>query len=301
MKIFAPLPGEYIASALKRGNELLGVKSLPATDFYIKPIPRIGYGISNSIKRLNAESREHQIFEFPEFLTKYNVAEEVLNNHTLHPLNAALGRSRAHTNPTPKVWMKMCPDCAEQDHEIHGSAYIHRRHVQASVQVCDIHGSKLLNTCPHCSIPLRRHSITKLGMCSQKQKFSKSSENSKRELNSPKHLYAKFIAKLLNYSGPMVKRDIADFLAQYSLLKYYAKELEYSNMNMDITIIIERELGLSVKNTNHGYLLDNNFPIIAFLGCRTAERYLDLLVNENARESLKKTVMTARLHWAQLY
>lgn len=274
MKIFAPLPGEYIASALKRGNELLGIKSLPATDFYIKPIPRIGFG-SNSVERLRADFRDHQVFEYPQFLTRHKIAEEVLNNHTLHPLNAALGRSRAVTNPTPKVWMKMCPECAEQDHETHGSAYIHRKHVHASVLVCDIHCSKLLKTCPHCSIPLGRHSITGLGLCCQRYKLSKSSDLSKLVPNSPMHLYAKFIAELLNYSGPTVNRYMAGYIADFSLLRYYAKRIMSSNMIMDITLVIEEELGLSVKNTNNGYLLDNKFPIIAFLGCRTADRYLD--------------------------
>lgn len=298
MKIFTPLPGEYIASALKRGNELLGVASLATEDFYIKPIPRAGYGISRSPLPVKAEERKHAVFNFPKFLTENNIAEDVLTNHTLYPINAALGRSRAYSNVTPKVWARICPECAVEDLETYGSTYIHNRHVQAYVKVCNIHGSKLLEACAHCSIPISRHAVAKLGHCNQKYKISK---RSRRQLNSPPHLYASFIAELLNYRGPMANRYLADFIAHVSIFKHYAKELERPNKKLDMTSIIERELGLSVKYSRFDRPLDNNFPIYAFIGCRTADRYFELLDNEKIRVSLRETIHYSNLKHGRIY
>lgn len=298
MRIFTPLPGEYIASALKRGNELLSFESLATEDFYIKPVPRAGFGVSRSRERVKAEFREHTVFNFPKFLTEHNIAEDVLTNHTLYPINAALGRSRAHTNVTPKVWAKMCPECAVEDLETHGSSYIHSRHVQAYVEVCNIHGSKLLEICQHCSTPISRHAVAKLGHCSQKHKISK---RSKRQLNSPPHLYASFIAELLNYRGPMVNRYLADFIAYISIFKHYAKNLAPPNKKLDMTSIIKRELGLSVNFSTFARPLDNKLPIYAFIGCRTADRYFELLDNEKIRDSLRDTVHYANLMKWRLY
>ncbi|NKQ13793.1 hypothetical protein, partial [Pseudomonas sp. SST3] len=269
MKIFSPLPGEYVASALKRGNELLGIKYLLTEDFYIKPVPRIGFGTSKSDKIVKAEWRDHSIFEYPKFLTEHNIAEDVLNYHTLYPLTAALGRSRGHTIITPKYnWMRICPDCVLEDYEIHGTAYIHRRHVQISVQVCSIHGLNLIETCPSCSIPVSKHEINRLGLCRNKYK------SSIRQLNSSRHMYAKFIADMLNYRGVMIKRDLAEFIVDGTTFIKYKNEIERKQEYLDIFKIIKRELGLQVRNTNFSNLSDNNFAISAFLGCGTAERYL---------------------------
>ncbi|MGY2963171.1 hypothetical protein ACVWZP_004120 [Pseudomonas sp. TE36184] len=295
MKIFTPLPGEYIASALKRGNELLGVASLATEDFYIKPVPRAGYGKSGSLLPVTVEEREHAVFDFPKFLTENNIAEDVLTKHTLYPINAALGRSRACSKVTPKVWARICPECAVEDLETYGSTYIHTRHVQAYVKVCNVHGSKLLEACPHCSIPISRHAVAKLGYCNQKYKTSK---RSRRQLNSPPHQYASFIAELLNYRGPMVNRYLADFIAHISIFKHYAKDLERPHNKLDMTYIIEHELGLSVKYSRSDSPLDNKFSIYAFIGCRTADKYFELLSNKELRDSLRDTIHYSNLlHW----
>lgn len=290
MRIFSPLPGEYIASALKRGNELLGIKSIAKEEFYIKPIPRIGFGISKCLMPVKTESRDYAKFKFPEFLTKHNITENVLNNNTLHPLNAALGRSRAYTEVTPKIWMRMCHDCVLEDIETHGSPYIHCRHVLSSVMFCSIHGSALIESCPQCSVPIRKHDITKLGICSKRYKYSK---RSKAQLNSTPRLYAKFIADLLGYRGATVKRTLADAVIHQSVTLKYAKRYADDNSSLGLDNIIARELGISITLGNNGRLLDKNLSLCAFLGCITADHYFDLLTNEDTRTLLRKNLHEA--------
>ncbi|WP_081951569.1 TniQ family protein [Pseudomonas cremoricolorata] len=287
MRIFSPLPGEYIASALKRGNELLGIKSIRTEDFYIKPIPRVGFGISKSMLPLKAEWREHPKFKFPEFISKYNITESVLNNHTLHPLNAALGRSRALTEVTPKTWTRICPECVLEDIEEHGSPYIHRRHVLSFVMVCSIHGSPLIDTCPYCSVSIKKHDITHLRICSIRYKYSKQSKSQKK---STPRLYAQFIADLLQYRGAMAKSGKAEALICCSVhLKYGRRHADF-NASMGIDSVIEEELGISVNTKINVWSMDRNISLYAFLGCQTAENYLKLLSDEESVSQLNKAL-----------
>lgn len=107
-------------------------------------------------------------------------------------------------------------------------------------------------------------------------------------------MYAKFIADMLNYRGVMIKRDLAEFIVDGTTFIKYKNEIERKQEYLDIFKIIKRELGLQVRNTNFSNLSDNNFAISAFLGCGTAERYLDLLFNGEARDSLRKDVQSLR-------
>lgn len=281
MKIFTPLPGEYVASALNRGNELLGIKSIRFEDFRIKPIPREGYVFSCGGK---AESRDHAIFKFPDFFIEKNISEEVLHSHTLYPLTAALGRCRSNTIVTPRKWKKICTDCVVEDFETHGTAYIHRRNVQTSVRFCSVHGSELVDVCPACSVPISRHHITKLGLCSRKYK------KPTYQLNSSSHLYSKFIAEILNYNGNMLKRHIVDWRIYGSLIIRYRKEYIQDE---DLTEIIRREFGEQVKYTYRDSS-DHTVAILAFLACETAEAYLDLMTNETSTDWLTKEVDVIR-------
>lgn len=298
MKIFSPLPGEYIASALKRGNELLDIRSIATEDFYIKPIPRVGFGISKCETPLKAEWRDQPKFKFPEFLTKHNISENVLANHTLHPLNAALGRSRAYTEVTPKTWMRICPECVLDDLEKHGSAYIHCRHVPPTVMACSIHHSVLIASCPHCTIDIRKHDITKLGKCSRRYKYSKLSKTTK---NHTSHSYAKFVADLLGYRGEMAGRNRAEAIIHQSVLLKYGKDRIYPRSSMGMAKVIERELGISINLTNNEHSIDRCLSLFAFLGCRTAEYYLELLANENVGALLGGALDDARIDRFQPY
>lgn len=298
MRIFSPLPGEYIASALKRGNELLGNKPVRTEDFYIKPIPRVGFGISKSMTPLQAEWREEPRFEFPEFLSKHNVTESVLNNHTLHPLNAALGRSRAFTEVTPRTWTRICAECVLEDIEEHGSPYIHRRHVLLSVMVCSIHGSPLTDTCPYCSVTIKKHGLAQLHTCSTRYKHARRSNTQKK---SPLRLYAQFIAELLQYRGEMAKRGKADAVISYSVQLKYGRRHVGHNVSMGIASVIEQELGISVNPDFNTYLMDKNISLYAFLGCQTAENYLCLLSNEDSLNQLSNTLDEAGISKWQAY
>ncbi|WP_143492738.1 TniQ family protein [Pseudomonas amygdali] len=298
MKIFSPLPGEYIASALKRGNELLGIKSICTKDFYIKPIPRVGFGISKSMFPLQAEWREYPKFKFPEFLSKHHITESVLNDHTLHPLNAALGRSRAFTEVTPKTWTRICPQCVLEDIEEHGSPYIHSRHVLLSVVVCSIHGSSLADTCPYCSITIKKHDITQLRICSARYKYSKKSNAQKK---STLGLYAKFIADLLQYSGAMTNRGKADAIISCSVRLKYGRRHVGVNVSMGIASVIEQELGISINSTTNIRLMDKNISLYAFLGCQTAENYLNFLTDEESLSQLRSALDDAGISKWQPY
>ncbi|WP_129439774.1 hypothetical protein [Pseudomonas sp. ACM7] len=289
MKIFTPLPGEYVASALKRGNELLGINSLKLEDFLIKPIPREGFGFSFGHK---AEFRDYAKFEFPPFFIEQNISEEILNKHTLYPLTAALGRSRSNTIVTPTRWKKICTDCVFEDFDTHGTAYIHRRNVQFSVRLCSVHGSELIDICPTCSVSIAKHDITKFGLCSRKYK------KPIYQPNSANRLYSKFIAELLNYNGITLKRHIVDGLVQGSLMvKYRNAYIQEENL----IEIIRRELGIRAKSASYQTLSDDTFAILAFLACESAEKYLDLITNKKSIDFLSTEINSLRSYQVQRY
>jgi len=282
MKIFTPLPGEYVASALKRGNELLGIKSLKLEEFIIKPIPRLGFGFSGGDK---AEFRDHANFKFPPFFIEQNISEEILKKHTLYPLTAALGRSRYNTIVTPINWKKICADCVLEDFHTYGTAYIHRRNVQFPVRHCSVHGSELISVCPTCSVPVSKHAITKFGLCSRKYK------KPLYQQNSSGHLYSKFIAEILKYDGVAFKRHNADWVVHNSLIaKHKNTEIQHEN----ITDIIKREFGLTVTNVYFDILSNDTFAMLAFLACETAENYIDLMTSKKSTALLTAKVDSIR-------
>lgn len=278
MKIFTPLPGEYVASALQRGNEILGIKAVSCHDYRIKPIPRKGYGRTGLGEK--AEYRRHAEFQFPSFFSNADIKDEILNNHTLHPLNAALGRSTMSTITTPALWGKICPECAFEDFKNLGTAYIHRSHVHASVKVCWIHGSILLTTCPTCSTPINKHNISKLGFCSQNY------DRSTSLATSTNHLFSVFIADLLHYKGPAIKPHEAEWVAARSFYLRYSKEIELEDDFL--TKIFKRTLNARNVTSTLGKLSDSSLAMKAFLGCETAERYLDLVTNKASSKLLEK-------------
>ncbi|MEN4752926.1 TniQ family protein [Pseudomonas sp. Ps21-P2] len=281
MRIFSPLPGEYIASALKRGNELLGIQPLSIDEFYIKSAPRGPAGLSRNSRTLRTEWREQAEFEFPPLFTKYNIEEHVLKNNTLYPLYSALGRTRTIINVTPAKWTRICPDCVREDYEAHGCAFVHTRHVEAFVRLCSTHATALLEECPYCTVPIRKHGIAKLGFCGRNY------ERFEQYHSSREHQYAKFIAGLLNYRGEMVEPDIAGWLVHDSTWVQYSKEINLRQMHLDVPKIINRELGVEIKPSSSGGVPYNAFPLEAFIGCMTSEHYLDLLDSGRAQEVLR--------------
>lgn len=283
MRIFTPFPGEYIASALLRGNELLGVKTLPSEDFIIKSLPRRGYGRGIVGK---AEYRSHAIFEFPPMFVEREVAAEVLQNYTLYPMMAALGRSTGKTLVTPNTWKKICPDCALKDFDTYGTAFVHREHVPPSVTVCGMHGSKLLEVCMSCAVPIGRHELSTLGSCSKQYPVRS------RKRTSLSQRYSKFIADLLNYKGPTIKSDISEWVVNRSLSLKYSDELDRDEAFL--STFIKRELGVMFRTPKNRKYSDEGHTMRAFLGCETAKKYLDLVSDSGASAQLEKDVTELR-------
>lgn len=262
---------------------MLGIKTLSREDFHFKPVPRKGYGYAIGDEY---ESRTHAIFQYPHFFTEKNISAEVLQNHTLYPMTAALGRTRRDTIVTPVVWGKVCPDCASEDFENYGTAYVHRRHVPTPVRVCSIHGSTLMDTCTTCSIPIRKHVISKLGGCSQRYQS---------QVQKPRSLslaYSKFVADLLNYDGPTTRAQQADWVIHSTLNLKYGNEIEQDDGF--IPGLIKREFGLEIKNSYSRTYSDNGYTIRAFLGCETAERYLNLILNKEVSSQLARDLRLFR-------
>ncbi|MFL6875927.1 TniQ family protein [Pseudomonas marginalis] len=271
MKIFTPLPGEYVASVLQRGNEMLGLKTITLKDFHIKPLPRKGYGYALGHKY---ESRAHAVFQFPDFFTERNVSEEVLKNHTLYPLTAALARTRKDIAVTPAVWRKICPICALEDFENYGTAYVHRKHVPTSVQVCSVHGSRLMDRCTTCLTLIKNHQISRLSICSQKYK------SQVEEPDSFSFAYSKFVADLLTYNGATPMSYRTDWLIINSIRLRYGNEIK-QNENF-IKNLIKNKFGVDLRTPISKTYSDNNYTILAFLGCETAEVYFKLLLKSEA-------------------
>ena len=245
---------------------MLGLKTVTLKDFHIKPLPRKGYGYALGHKY---EYRTHAVFQFPHLFTERNVYEEVLKNHTLYPLTAALARTRKDTAVTPAVWRKICPDCALEDFENYGTAYVHRRHVPASVQVCSVHGSRLMDRCTTCSTLIKNHQISKLNICSQKY------QSQPEEPDSFSFAYSNFVADLLTYNGATPMSYRTDWVITNSIRLKYGDEIKQNDEF--IKNLIKNKFGVTVKTPISRTYSDNNYTILAFLGCETAEVYFNLL------------------------
>lgn len=262
---------------------MLGIKKLSREDFHIKPVPRKGCGYALGQE---CEYRTHAIFQFPHFFSERNVSAEVLQNHTLYPLTAALGRTRADSVVTPAVWRKICPDCASEDFENYGTAYVHRSHVPKSVRVCSVHGSRLMDKCTTCSTLLRKHEISRLGVCSQRY------QSHVQEPDSVSLAYSKFVAGLLNYDGPAKKSHEAEWIIRGSVRLKYGNEIDQEDGF--IAKLIKREFGLEETYPLAYISSDNSYTIRAFLGCETAEKYLNLITNKEATHQLERDLTLFR-------
>ncbi len=260
---------------------MLGIKTLVPADFMIKAIPRKSYRRAPDDE---VEYRTHALFKYPNWMIEQKTTTEILLNNTLFPITKALGRSNSNTVVTPRNWKKICPDCALNDYENYGTAYVHRSHVQMSVHICSVHGAELITTCPKCLIPILYHKLSQLGVCSQSYK------NISRQPGSLKHLHAGFVAGLLRYDGIQLTRHGAQWIVSWSLyLKYSGDERENDDY-------IAAGWELSGRKMNGAWVTtsDDSFMIQAFLGCGTAERYLHLLANKAAKAQLENEVSALR-------
>ena len=211
---YTPLPGEYVASAIKRGNESLGIKGISKDHYLI-------------IKTATTSRRIDGEIIFPQLFKDHGVTEEVLNENTLYPLTAALGRIHAGTIYTPVRRWKICLDCVTTDLALHGTAYIHCRNLPSSVLVCSVHGSRLHEKCPTCNKAIIRHSIGELSKCGNY--FPKS----EKKLNIPPHQYSIFISELLSYKGEaFTPRFVESIFSKWRTKSNMAQHVQSSSLEV---------------------------------------------------------------------
>nr|WP_314562204.1 hypothetical protein [uncultured Pseudomonas sp.] len=258
--IYTPLPGEYVASAVRRGNELLGLNSLKLSDYLIKTTP---------------ENHRNKTIYPPTFV-KHRVAEEVLRENTLYPLAQALGRQAPSTNYTPTARWKICLQCIIEDIEKHGTSYIHRRNILPAVTICSLHATKLHEKCPSCLSPITTHKLSNFEKCRKlfpaTQSFFRSSH----------HEFAIFVSELLSYNGNTFISKIVDHrIFEKLVLTLYNGD--HSQACKNIIIDVNKEFGLHIRSKwLEGFNL-NTCSILAFLGYQTSEAYLDAMSNVDKR------------------
>ncbi|MHA6136535.1 TniQ family protein [Pseudomonas mohnii] len=281
--IYAPLPGEYIASAIRRGNEILGLKSLRQHDYTIKTV---------------TENRQKYII-YPSFLIEQKITEETLQENTLYPLAKALGRSASSTNYTPTIRWKICPACVTEDIERYGAAYIHRRNLLPAITHCSIHASILYENCPSCLKSITTHTLCKLEKC------RKSFPDAQQNFGSLQHMLAKFVNELLNYNEKPLISKVVEYRIVDKIIKlsYNGKYLNaYQNIIKDTNEL----LGLNIKNKRLEGLNLNACSILAFLAYQTSEAYLEamktvdrtsaygFIMPSSSRTSRKSLIIRAR-------
>lgn len=279
--IFAPLPGEYVASAIRRGNETLGIKGINKNDYYIKkkPIKR-----GSEIGRKKATGKHHEIgkIKYPTLLEENGVTEDVLYENTLYPLFAAFGRTQSNCIYTPTRSWRICLHCVIEDLQIYGTAYIHRRNLLPSVSVCSIHASKLYERCPTCLKSMTSHSISKLSNC------SKQFPETPKTINSHRHLYSKFVSDLLYYKEkPFAPYHIEFNLhAKLEILGYLCPTENDRKINSEIRNKLGLQAGFSyIKKPN----LDD-CAAIAFFSYQKADEYLKSVNDYSACQALLQEV-----------
>lgn len=191
-----PHKDEYIASAIRRGNESSGLK-------HNRPMEVSAYKIQQPYKHTKTFPPKIQ---FPAYMVELGITLDVLQNHTLYPICAALGRTDSSNIYTPQLHWKICLICAIEDIEEFGTVIIRRQNILRYSKACDKHGSTLHERCPACNKSITTHSISKFDSCSKKYMAQAES------LNSPKHRYAKFIKELLEYDEGHLTQTFTDSL-----------------------------------------------------------------------------------------
>lgn len=253
---FTPLPGEYIASALIRGNELLCREAVKPRDYLIK---RITPGMDD--------------LQIPGFLTEHDIFEQTLNENTLYPLIAALGREYSMCLGTPRKGWKICLPCVLADIKLYGTAYIHRRHLPIPVSVCSVHATELFETCPVCSVPIDNHKVGALTVCAQKF------EKTKSHLHEPKHVLSIFASDLLNHRGGVLSGYHAE---QNIHMKLLVRSQSPNISPRTLNRIIKDNFDLDVYYSLTAMPTTDSNLVFACLGFGTAAEYFHVMADEAA-------------------
>ncbi|BBP73861.1 hypothetical protein PHLH6_58650 [Pseudomonas sp. Seg1] len=251
--IYAPFPGEFIASALRRGKEIQGIINCRKFDFKIRVVKR---------------STRYGKWEFilPKLIEDHGLSTEVLQENTLYPLYSVLGRSPSSATYAPASTWKICTTCVVEDAEKYGSPYIHVCHLPKSVKFCHKHASYLQARCPTCSLAVSSHNLSDFIACSDS--FSLETSNSEAWQQD----YAVFVRDLFDFRGSAYSAVVVDekLYSKYIKLSYKNYFHGYNSYRSDISKIF----GMDFKDNRSGYQSFDLCLALAFLGFETADAFI---------------------------
>jgi hypothetical protein len=250
--IYAPLPGEYIASAVRRGLDIQGIKTLKKSDYIIK--------------------RSRQLkFIFPSIFADHNITKDLLQENTLFPLAQALGRTSIHTPYTPILNWKICIECVTHDIKTYGTAYIHCRHLPGTVTHCKIHATELYKNCPSCLKLVTRHRLVDFERCQE------SFPTKKPIFSSPQHDLAVFVSDLLTYDGKSPEsKNVERAIFQKLVTEKYQGDFVYAYSN--IMADASKQLGIDIVTTKLVGLSLNISSMLAFFAFQRSEVYIESVI-----------------------
>lgn len=246
-----------MASALRRGKEIQGIKNFRKNDFHIE-----------KIRLTNSKGSWRLVL--PSMFVDDNIAQQALNENTLYPLFAVLGRSVHDSTYTPTRGWKICSKCVTEDIQSFGSPYIHVSHLPRSVTLCNKHAVQLNDKCPSCGVAIYAHQLASLSDCSSS--FSESAT----AIGTPHHDYAVFAKELLKFRGSTyhtisVNRHLSEKYISLMYRNNYA--LGYSSYRSDIS----RFLGMKFTNKLSEYHTFDMSLALAFLAFKNADSYISFI------------------------
>ena len=271
--IYAPFPGEFMESALRRGKEVQGIRNFRKNDFHIQKIRP-------------TRSKGSWRLVLPSFFVDDNIAKQAVNENTLYPLFAVLGRCVHDSKYTPTRGWKICKTCVTEDTQSYGSPYIHVAHLPRSVTLCYKHAVQLHDTCPSCGIPIYAHQMASLTDCSA------SFPEPATAIGTPHHDYALFVKDLLNFRGSTyntisVSRNLSEKYVRLMYGENYA--LGYSSYRSDISLF----LGMVFKDTNSEYHSFDMSLALAFLVFKNADSFISFIQRPISKPNPRETVISS--------
>lgn len=259
-----------MASALRRGKEIQGIKNFRKDDFHIQKI------------RLTNSKGSWKLV-LPSMFADDNIAKQVLNENTLYPLFAVLGRSVHDSTYTPTRGWKICSKCVIEDIQSFGSPYIHVSYLPRAVTICYKHAVKLHDKCPSCETSIHAHQLASLIDCS----FSFPEPDT--AIGTPNHDLAVFTQELLKFRGSTynticVNRHLTEKYVSLTYGKNF--KLGYSSYRSDVS----KFLGMAFKGTNSDYHSLGMSLALAFLIFKNADSFISFIqrpINKpNPREAV---------------
>lgn len=254
--IYAPFPGEFIASALRRGKEIQGIRCKKSDYQVTKVSPR-------------SSKDRWQIILSPVFQDD-DIAKLALYESTLYPLFSVMGRGIYYGSYTPTRNWRICFQCIEEDSETYGTPFIHVAHLIRSVTLCYKHGVRLAEKCPSCGVYIHSHDLASIIDCSVSFPAASNAADSQH------HDYAIFVKSLLNfrgstYSQPWVNSKLSD---RYIHAVHDGDHFTgYTSLRKEIG----QFLGMSFNETMSDYFSLDFCLALAFLGFKDAESLMSIL------------------------